>query len=378
MTWLKLIGLDQYIPNFLDGGFDDMAFVQDLTVEDLETIEINKPGHRRKLWLAAIALKEKDGGNDSGFETTKETSLTQDTSLNGKVKPFLQTDLDALTRQNENQTSQETNPEREKANPILTANDATKITNEVKIGLGTAGEVEENEPDLDSMLAEVGVENTESENKVASEAGEKGEESLEKKTVAKDDDKQGETVLLHPNSQEALADQMPPVFDNQMTITVSEPSMHVESSESQTSSHVPTVTVQSKAQVLTDGAEAQIPSKPAPPPVRPKPRSSSGSREHLDQISHSAEIAKNKPVSPPVKPKPKPQSVKEISGKFLSNSDSRSAPPVRPKSFKKPPHIPPKPVSPDPILRTSSFSCIAKHQDVDPVATRDRSSSESK
>ena len=46
MSWLRLIGLEQYIPEFMDGGFDDMDFLQDMTVEDLVTIGVTKPGHQ--------------------------------------------------------------------------------------------------------------------------------------------------------------------------------------------------------------------------------------------------------------------------------------------------------------------------------------------
>ena len=88
MTWLRLIGLEQYIPEFMDGGFDDMDFLQDMTVEDLVTIGVTKPGHQRKIWMAVNALK---GGDENGNLLTiqTETELTPQ-----ERKGYLETCLD--------------------------------------------------------------------------------------------------------------------------------------------------------------------------------------------------------------------------------------------------------------------------------------------
>lgn len=82
MTWLRLIHLDQYIPQFIDNGFDDMDFVQDITIEDLVSIGITKPGHQRKIWMAVKAL---------GL-ASPEDSATEP----GKAEGYLETDLDMV------------------------------------------------------------------------------------------------------------------------------------------------------------------------------------------------------------------------------------------------------------------------------------------
>lgn len=87
MTWLRLIGLEQYIPEFLDGGFDDMEFLQDMTVEDLEAIGVKKPGHQRKIWMAVQALKEADE-NENILESVEEELTPQER------KGYLETCLD--------------------------------------------------------------------------------------------------------------------------------------------------------------------------------------------------------------------------------------------------------------------------------------------
>lgn len=87
MTWLRLIGLEQYIPEFLDGGFDDMEFLQDMTVEDLEAIGVKKPGHQRKIWMAVQALKEADE-NENVLESVEEELTPQER------KGYLETCLD--------------------------------------------------------------------------------------------------------------------------------------------------------------------------------------------------------------------------------------------------------------------------------------------
>lgn len=85
--------MDQYIPKFLDGGFDDMDFVQDMTVEDLDAIGVSKTGHRRKLWMAVSALSKDTGKQvpaDKGEEKQEETvegSLKENPAQNAHDKP---------------------------------------------------------------------------------------------------------------------------------------------------------------------------------------------------------------------------------------------------------------------------------------------------
>lgn len=87
MTWLRLIGLEQYIPEFLDGGFDDMDFLQDMTLEDLVAIGVKKPGHQRKIWMAVQVLREPDE-NENVLESVKEELTPQER------KGYLETCLD--------------------------------------------------------------------------------------------------------------------------------------------------------------------------------------------------------------------------------------------------------------------------------------------
>ena len=95
MTWLRLIGLEQYIPEFLDGGFDDMDFLQDMTSEDLVAIGVTKPGHQRKIWMAVNALKEGDenGNMVEQLETIPTESVDEELTLQER-KAYLETCLD--------------------------------------------------------------------------------------------------------------------------------------------------------------------------------------------------------------------------------------------------------------------------------------------
>lgn len=95
MTWLRLIGLEQYIPEFMDGGFDDMDFLQDMTLEDLVAIGVTKPGHQRKIWMAVNALKEGDeNGNLLEQQGTIQTENVQDELMPQERKGYLETSLD--------------------------------------------------------------------------------------------------------------------------------------------------------------------------------------------------------------------------------------------------------------------------------------------
>lgn len=91
MKWLHLIGLEQYIPEFMDGGFDDMDFVHDMTLEDLETIGVTKTGHQRKIWMAVNALKSGDE-NENVFE--KQTGISAQENESQERKGYLETCLD--------------------------------------------------------------------------------------------------------------------------------------------------------------------------------------------------------------------------------------------------------------------------------------------
>ena len=58
-SWLKSLGLSRYENHFIEGGFDDMEFLYDLTKEDLVAIGITKVGHQRKLLTAAKKLLQR-------------------------------------------------------------------------------------------------------------------------------------------------------------------------------------------------------------------------------------------------------------------------------------------------------------------------------
>ena len=56
--WLTLLDLAAYECNFIEGGFDEMDFIKDLDLSDLEMIEIKKKGHQKKLLLAVQKLSD--------------------------------------------------------------------------------------------------------------------------------------------------------------------------------------------------------------------------------------------------------------------------------------------------------------------------------
>ena len=64
-----------------------MDFLQDMTLEDLVAIGVNKPGHQRKIWMAVQALKEADE-NENVLESVEEELKPQER------KGYLETCLD--------------------------------------------------------------------------------------------------------------------------------------------------------------------------------------------------------------------------------------------------------------------------------------------
>lgn len=144
MTWLRLIGLEQYIPEFLDGGFDDMDFLQDMTLEDLVAIGVKKPGHQRKIWMAVQALKEADE-NENVLESVEEELTPQErkgyleTCLDGEdsgvstdeVEPSELISESARTQENQMEFSRSALAPREKVNEEPFVEDSSSAESEI-------------------------------------------------------------------------------------------------------------------------------------------------------------------------------------------------------------------------------------------------------
>lgn len=57
-AWLEGLKLSEYAPAFANNGYDDLAVIAELTNEELETMGIELPGHRKKILIAARKLSE--------------------------------------------------------------------------------------------------------------------------------------------------------------------------------------------------------------------------------------------------------------------------------------------------------------------------------
>ncbi|MEQ2231469.1 hypothetical protein ILYODFUR_000732 [Ilyodon furcidens] len=65
--WLSHLGLSQYYQVLVQNGYENIDFVSDISLEDLQEIGISKLGHQRKLMLGVKRLKELQRG-ESGSE----------------------------------------------------------------------------------------------------------------------------------------------------------------------------------------------------------------------------------------------------------------------------------------------------------------------
>ncbi|KAM9454386.1 caskin-1 [Clarias gariepinus] len=74
--WLSLIGLSQYYQTLVQNGYDNMDFVSDITLEDLQEIGITKLGHQKKLMLAVNRLGEPPKEETFSKERQTEESTT--------------------------------------------------------------------------------------------------------------------------------------------------------------------------------------------------------------------------------------------------------------------------------------------------------------
>lgn len=56
--WLSVLGLQCYADSFIEVGYDDLDVIADLDPTDLDNLAVVKPGHRKKLLLAAANLNK--------------------------------------------------------------------------------------------------------------------------------------------------------------------------------------------------------------------------------------------------------------------------------------------------------------------------------
>ncbi|KAF5889992.1 caskin-1-like isoform X2, partial [Clarias magur] len=84
--WLSLIGLSQYYQTLVQNGYDNMDFVSDITLEDLQEIGITKLGHQKKLMLAVNRLGEPPKEETFNKERQSEESTTvKDQAVTGST-----------------------------------------------------------------------------------------------------------------------------------------------------------------------------------------------------------------------------------------------------------------------------------------------------
>ncbi|KAM9857615.1 uncharacterized protein ACBR49_001227 [Aulostomus maculatus] len=71
--WLSHLGLSQYYQVLVQNGYENIDFISDISLEDLQEIGITKLGHQKKLMLGVRRLKELQRG-ERGVETPKSPS----------------------------------------------------------------------------------------------------------------------------------------------------------------------------------------------------------------------------------------------------------------------------------------------------------------
>ncbi|XP_026993735.2 caskin-1 isoform X2 [Tachysurus fulvidraco] len=88
--WLSLIGLSQYYQTLVQNGYDNMDFVSDITLEDLQEIGITKLGHQKKLMLAVNCLGDPPKEEDTrikGMQSDEKTTLKHQAAAESTPAP---------------------------------------------------------------------------------------------------------------------------------------------------------------------------------------------------------------------------------------------------------------------------------------------------
>ncbi|CAL8331915.1 unnamed protein product [Merluccius merluccius] len=85
--WLSQLGLSQYYQVLVQNGYENIDFVSDISLEDLQEIGISKLGHQKKLMLGVRRLKELQRG-----ELGSDPALTPPSSPGGGSSTRVQRD----------------------------------------------------------------------------------------------------------------------------------------------------------------------------------------------------------------------------------------------------------------------------------------------
>ncbi|XP_041961450.1 caskin-1 isoform X2 [Alosa sapidissima] len=75
--WLSGIGLAQHYQTLVQNGYDNMDFIKDVSIEDLQEIGITKLGHQKKIMLAVRRLVEPNKEVDSRSEPSQSDASSE-------------------------------------------------------------------------------------------------------------------------------------------------------------------------------------------------------------------------------------------------------------------------------------------------------------
>ncbi|XP_032220998.2 uncharacterized protein LOC5520168 isoform X2 [Nematostella vectensis] len=360
-TWLRLIGMEQYIPEFMDGGFDDMDFVQDMAIEDLDAIGITRTGHQRKIWMAVNALRDTDGSNNNG--TPLSIGKTSHRTGASKISPQMTQQVEAeeiydvpplalRASVNEPTVYRETDLDQITGAKSMTSSDTlatvTSSGSSVKVTPNVVHVGKDHETDLDNLLSH-----------------------LEEEGVAIHPSHQGvvEKGSASPRDQISLAEDGIP-DENLLEVSVPSPGSSTKAvsdvrcpPDGSPSSHEATAyqsEVKPNLYVVSESKKSDTDTRHFTSPATSRKERLIGSSDIV--ISDSQDIDHSPVItSPHAQNQPAKELEQKVLGLSLDSSPptKRPPPPVKPKSIKKTsPKVAPKPGgSPHaPRAKASSFS----------------------
>ncbi|XP_056266278.1 caskin-1 isoform X2 [Pseudoliparis swirei] len=164
--WLSHLGLSQYYQVLVQNGYENIDFISDISLEDLQEIGITKLGHQKKLMLGVKRLKElqrgersseapqspstpppSPGGGGAGSEPRKEERKQRDGAPSPLAKP-----RPALTRsQTPPHTPQQASP-RPRPRPSTTQMAASPPADPLSVPLLRLPSVEEERRRTHSLI----------------------------------------------------------------------------------------------------------------------------------------------------------------------------------------------------------------------------------
>lgn len=97
LSWAKKYKIDAFLPKFQEAGFDTMEVISQIEAEDLDWMEITRPGDRKKIMIAVRNIELELDNDEESEEITVGTEINTDPQIEEPEQISLRTDRSCQT-----------------------------------------------------------------------------------------------------------------------------------------------------------------------------------------------------------------------------------------------------------------------------------------